>query len=151
MKDWEHVWRSGKDIFVPVGLNSGTSPRRLFLLDTGSSMDLISPDAAREVGKISKGSYINVAGISGKVDKTWTTGPMKLYFSRFIAPNQGMIAIDTSHLALGSGTEISGLIGAPTLHQFTLSIDYRDNLVNFTYNPSRIARCVPGVRIADCY
>jgi hypothetical protein len=31
------------------------------------------------------------------------------------------------------------------------SIDYRDNLVNFTYNPSRIARCVPGVRIADCY
>jgi hypothetical protein len=151
MKDWDRVWRSGHDLMVSVGLNSATGPRRLFLLDTGSSLDLISPDAAREVGKVSKGSYVNVVGISGKVDKTWTTGPMKLYFSHLVAPNMGMISIDTSNLARGSGTELSGLIGAPTLHQLTFSIDYRDNLVNFSYDPSRITHCVDSVHLADCY
>ena len=150
MQDWDRVWRSGHDLIINVGLNA-PSPRRLFILDTGSALDLISPDAAKEVGKVSKGSWVNIVGLSGKVDKTWTTGPLKLYFSRFIAPNQGMISIDTTRLAPSSGVEISGLVGAPTLHQLTFSIDYRDNLVHFTYDPKRISHCVDSVKIADCY
>ena len=150
MKDWDRIWRSGHDLIIPVGLNAPT-PRRLFILDTGASLDLISPDAAKVVGKVSKGSYVNITGISGQVEKTWTTGPLKLYFSRFVAPNQGMISIDTTHLAGPAGVEISGLIGAPTLHQLTFSIDYRDNLVHFSYDPKRIAHCVNNVTIADCY
>jgi len=62
-----------------------------------------------------------------------------------------MISIDTTHLAGPAGVEISGLIGAPTLHQLTFSIDYRDNLVHFSYDPKRIAHCVNNVTIADCY
>ncbi|HEV2578060.1 MAG TPA: aspartyl protease family protein [Acidobacteriaceae bacterium] len=150
MKDWDAVWRSGHDLIMNVRLNAH-GPWRLFLLDTGSSMDLISPDAASEVAKVDKGSWTRVAGISGEVKKTWTTGPMKLYFSHFVAPVQGMVAIDTSRLAPSAGFEISGLIGTPTLHQFTLSIDYRDNLVHFSYDPSRLTRCVAGVKFADCY
>jgi predicted aspartyl protease len=151
MKDWERVLRSGHDLIVPVALNSASGPWRLFILDTGASMDLISPDVAREVGKVSNGSWVNVTGISGEVRKTWTTGPMKLYFANLVAPNQGMIAIDTSNLARASGTQISGLIGAPTLHQLTFSIDYRDNLVHFTFDPKRISHCVDGLKMVDCY
>ena len=150
MKDWDLVWRSGHDLIIRVGLNA-PMPRRLFILDTGSSLDLISPEAAKEVGKVSSGSFVNVTGISGEAKKTWTTGPLKLYFSRFVAPNTGMISIDTTHLAGDSGIEISGLIGAPTLHQLTFSIDYRDNLVHFSYDPKRISPCVEGFRRADCY
>ena len=151
MKDWARVLRSGHDLIVPVGLNSTTGPWRLFILDTGSSMDLISPDAAREVGKVDKGSDHGIVGISGEVKNTWTTAPMKLYFANLVAPNRGMIAIDTSNLGRSAGTEISGLIGAPTLHQLTFSIDYRDNLVHFTFDPNRLSRCVAGIKMADCY
>jgi Flp pilus assembly protein TadD len=151
MKDWVRVLRSGHDLIVPVGLNSAAGPWRLFILDTGAAMDLISPDAAREVAKVDKGSARGVVGISGEVKNTWTTAPMKLYFANLVAPNHGLIAIDTSNLGRSSGTEISGLIGAPTLHQLTFSIDYRDNLVHFTFDPNRLSRCVEGIKMADCY
>ena len=151
MKDWVRVFRSGHNLIVPVGLNSAAGPWRLFILDTGASTDLISPDAAREIAKVDNGSMRGIMGISGEVKKTWTTGPMKLYFANLVAPNLGMIAIDTSNLGRSSGTEISGLIGAPTLHQLTFSIDYRDNLVHFTYDPKRLNRCVAGIKMADCY
>jgi predicted aspartyl protease len=150
MKDWDRVWRSGHYLLMPVRLQpKGDS--KLFLLDTGSFTDMISPVAAREVAKVSKGSWLEVAGISGQVKKTWTTGPMTLYFSHLGAPSSGLLAIDTSRLGKDAGVEVSGLIGAPTLHQLTMSIDYRDNLVHFTYDLKRIQRCVPGIRMAECY
>lgn len=150
MKDWDRIWRSGHDLLMPVRLEQ-KGPWKLFLLDTGSSMDLISPDAAREVVKVSKGSWLQVAGISGEVKKTWTTGPMALYFSHFDVPSNGLLAIDTSRLGKETGVEVSGLIGAPTLHQLTMSIDYRDNLVHFSYDPKRIRHCMGNVDIPDCY
>ena len=150
MKDWDRVWRVGQYLLMNARLNA-TGPWRLFLLDTGSSTDLISPDAAREVGKLSKGSSAGVVGISGEVKKTWTTGPMKLYFAHLIVPSQGMTSIDTSWMGKAAGVDVSGIIGTPALHQLTFSIDYRDNLVHFTYDPSRLSRCVPNIKLADCY
>lgn len=150
MKDWDRVWRSGHDLIMDVRL-SKTGPWKLFIIDTGSQMDLISPDAAREVGKVSNGSAVSIRGISGEVKKTWTTGPMTLYFSNFGAPSNGLLSIDTSRMGKSTGVEISGFIGSPTLHQLTMSIDYRDNLVHFTYDPNRVQRCFAGVRSPDCY
>ena len=37
------------------------------------------------------------------------------------------------------------------LHQLTVQIDYRDDLVHFTYDPKRIQHCVAGLELADCY
>lgn len=150
MKDWDPIWRSGHDLIMNVRLNQ-TGPWKLFIVDTGSQMDLISPDAAREVGKVSKGSWVNITGISGEVKKTWTTGPMTLYFSHLGAPNDGLLAIDTSRMGKDTGIEISGFLGSPTLHQLTMSIDYRDNLIRFTYDPKRIQHCFGNIRMADCY
>jgi predicted aspartyl protease len=150
MKDWDRVFRSGHDLILPVELKP-KGPWKLFLIDSGAFTDLISPDAAREVGKISKGSWVSIAGISGEVKKTWTTGPMTLYFSHLAAPNNGMLSVDTGRISKGVGVEISGLIGAPTLHQLTVSIDYRDNLVHFTFDPKRLRRCIEGMPLVDCY
>jgi hypothetical protein len=150
MKSWSGVWRSDHTLIIPVRLNE-KGPWKLFIIDTGSQLDFISPDAAREVGKVSKGADIDIQGISGKVKKEYTTGPMKLYFGGLVAPDSGLIAFDTSRLGREAGVEISGFIGAPTLHQLTFSIDYRDNLVHFTFDPKRLSRCVEGIKMADCY
>ncbi len=150
MKSWSGVWRSDHTLIIPVRLNE-KGPWKLFIIDTGSQLDFISPDAAREVGKVSKGADVDIQGISGKVKKEYTTGPMKLYFGGLVAPDSGLIAFDTSRLGREAGVEISGFIGAPTLHQLTFSIDYRDNLVHFTFDPKRLSRCVEGIKMADCY
>jgi tetratricopeptide (TPR) repeat protein len=150
MKSWSGIWRNGHDLIIPVRLNE-KGPWKLFIVDTGAQVELISPDAAREVGKVSKGAGIDLEGISGKVKKEYTTGPMKLYFGGLAAPNDGMVAIDTSRFSRDAGIEISGFIGAPSLHQLTFSIDYRDNLVHFTFDPKRLSRCVEGIKMADCY
>lgn len=157
MKDWDAIWRNGHELILPVQLNSPTAPQKLFIVDTGSFADLISPDAAREVGTVSKGSWIQMAGLSGEVKKTWSTGPMKLYFSHLVAPTEGMLSVDTGTMTRGAGIEISGFLGAPSLHQLTVSIDYRDYLIHFAYDPKRLHRCAAAEdttgdwTLADCY
>lgn len=151
MKDWDRVWRTGHFLLMPVLLQPKGDPK-LFLLDTGSFTDLISPAAARQVGKISEDAWIDVAGISGEVKKMWTTGPMTLYFSHLSAPGNGFLVTDIGRLGKGTGVEVSGLLGAPTLHQLTMSIDYRDNLVHFSFDPKRLHICMPpGSHGPDCY
>ena len=149
MKDWTKVFRSGHDLILPIRLNEG--PVRLFIVDTGSQSNLISPDAAREVGHVSNGSDDDIYGISGKVKKTYTTGALNLDFAGMRYPTPGMTAIDTSGLGRDTGVEISGFLGAPTLHQLTLQIDYRDDLLHFSFDPKRLTRCVDGIKLADCF
>ena len=40
-------------------------------------------------------------------------------------------------LTRSAGVEISGIIGFPILRELVLSIDYRDNLVHFVYDPKK--------------
>jgi hypothetical protein len=61
-----------------------------------------------------------------------------------------MTATDMSRMGQGADVTISGFLGVPTLHQLTIQIDYRDNLMHFTYDPKRVRRCVAGIKIDDC-
>ena len=151
MKNWTKVFRSGHDLILPVQLNDG--PMRLFIVDTGSSLNLISHQTAREVAKVSNGSEIQLYGISGEVKKLYTTGPLTLAFAGLKQPASGMTAMDTSRSGEETGVEIAGFLGAPTLHQLTVQIDYRDDLMNFSYDPKRIQHCMgsAGMQMADCY
>lgn len=150
MKTWSGVWRVGHELIIPVRLND-KGPQKLFIIDTGSQLDLISPEAAREVGRVSKGADVDLMGISGNVKKEYTTAPMTLHFAGLAAPNNGLVALDLSRWGRDAGIEISGFIGVPTLHQLTFSVDYRDNLIHFTFDPKRLTRCVDGIKMADCY
>jgi hypothetical protein len=149
MASWTKVFRSGHNILLSVYLNDG--PSHLFIMDTGSSLNLISPDAAREVGKVSSGSRAQIYGISGMVNKTYTTGPIKLTFGQLSQRTPGLLAIDTSDLGRETGVDVAGFLGAPTLHQLTVSIDYRDYLVTFAFDPKRLTRCASGINLTDCY
>jgi hypothetical protein len=57
-----------------------------------------------------------------------------LQFSHFKQENQDLLTIDMSSISKNTGTEVSGILGFTTLRLFTIKIDYRDGLVDFTYN-----------------
>jgi Flp pilus assembly protein TadD len=133
MHDWTRVFRYNHDLIFITHLGKG--PSKLFIMDTGASTTLVSPSAAKEVTGVS-GSDAHVRGISGEVDKVSEANDLTIAFATVRQRLPGTLAIDTSNLGRGSGVEISGLIGFPTLRQLIITIDYRDNLVHVVYDPN---------------
>ena len=141
MAQWLRVYRSGHDLLMPTGLvdtkrvkDDSAWKDALFLLDTGSVENLISPAAARSVTKVSRDWESGIQGIQGEVDKVYDAGKFTLQFAGLRLTAPGMTSIDTTRLSHDDGVEISGLIGAPALFQMALHIDYRDNLVWCEYS-----------------
>jgi hypothetical protein len=62
---------------------------------------------------------------------------VKLQFSRFVQQNQDIVSLDLSDTSQQIGTEVSGMLGFSTLRRLEVKIDYRDGLVDFSYNPNR--------------
>lgn len=148
MANWTQVFRDQHDLILPGSLNDG--PNHFFILDTGADADVVSPQAAHEVGRVVAGGSYGMAGISGKVNKVYSTDPITIHFAGLSKYSLGMACIETTANSLSSGFEISGFIGAPTLQQLTLHIDYRDNLIRFDYDPKRVVHCVEGMNIPGC-
>ena len=151
MASWTKVFRSGHELIIPVRLDKG--PVKLFVVDSGAALNSISPQAASEVVKVMSGSDVDVIGISGKVQKAYTTMPLTLHFAGIGQPTSGLTAFDMTRMSNNAGIELSGFLGQPTLHQLTVQIDYRDALMNFTYDPKRLNRCVANINRSndDCF
>jgi len=132
MRDWTKIFRYGHNLIFSTLI--GKTPSKLFIMDTGSSQTIISPAAVREVTSVG-GSDARVKGISGEVAKVSETDNLTITFARVAQPLRNTLAVDTSNLGRGSGVEISGLIGFPTLRELVITIDYRDNLVHVVYDP----------------
>ena len=66
MKSYSQVYRFGHALLVPTRI--GDAPGKLFLLDTGSFSNLITPAVASEVTKIHGDSRTVVKGITGSVE-----------------------------------------------------------------------------------
>jgi hypothetical protein len=54
--------------------------------------------------------------------------------------NQDLVAFDMTRISDDVGTEISGTLGFTTLGFLDMKIDYRDGLVDFSYDPKRWGR-----------
>ncbi len=108
---------------------------RLFLLDTGSSSNLMSLKAAQESTKVHGDPNMHVQGLSGSVANVYSADKAVLQFGHLRQENQEMITFDLSHISDRVGTEISGVLGFTTLHLLEIQIDYRDGIVNFKYKP----------------
>ncbi len=135
MKDYTNVYRVGHQLILPAALNA--SKIRLFVLDTGAWATTISPQAAREVTKVHNGAPLEVEGLNGKVDKLYLADQITFRFAQLSQKAQDVVAFDTSKVTKSAGMEISGFLGANTLNQLTIHIDYRDGLVKFDYDPKR--------------
>jgi hypothetical protein len=134
MADWFRIFRSGHDLIFPTSI--GDAPKKLFIMDTGSTGCLISPDAAREVTHVAKDSDRHVSGLNGQVKNVFSTDNLTITFANIRQQqNFGLSSIDLSRQSGGAGVEISGFLGYSLLKELVISIDYRDNLVHLAYAP----------------
>jgi thioredoxin-like negative regulator of GroEL len=136
MQSFTRVFRFGHDLLVPTKI--GDAPYKLFLLDTGALNNAISPQAAREVTKVHGDSDTIVKGISGSVKNVYSANKAVLQFGRLRQENQDMLSFDTSLISQSNGTEVSGFLGFVMLRFLDIKIDYRDALVDFSYDPKRL-------------
>ena len=137
MKSYTKVYRVGHELLIPTSLNQSTNPPKLFILDTGSFSTTISPEAARGVTKLRTDQWTTVRGISGKVEKVYSADNVTFIFANLSQPGRDVVSFDISNISKDTGLEVSGFIGATTLGQLTMHIDYRDGLVKFDYDPKR--------------
>jgi hypothetical protein len=75
-----------------------------------------------------------VKGISGSVKKTYSVDKAVLQFGRLRQDDQDITAFDMTAMSDGAGTEVSGFLGFVMLKFLDIKIDYRDGLVDFTYD-----------------
>ena len=135
MQDYTSVYRIGHDLILPASING--KDLKLFILDTGAWSTTISPDAAREVTKVHRDWDADIRGVSGKVANVYTASSVTFRFAHLSQKANDLTSFDTSAVSKDLGLEISGFIGANTLHLLTMHIDYRDGLVKFDYDPNR--------------
>jgi tetratricopeptide (TPR) repeat protein len=133
MRSYTQVYRFGHDLLIPTRI--GDSAPRLFLLDTGSSRNLMSLEAAQESTKVHSDPRMHFQGLSGSVANVYSADKAVLRFGHLRQENQDVTTFDLSHLSDNMGTEISGILGFDTLHLLEIRIDYRDGIVDFTYQP----------------
>jgi hypothetical protein len=67
MKDHTKIFLIGHDMLIPTRVND--SAAKLFLIDTGSFDDTLSPAAAKEVTKLSRDENTQVKGLNGSGKK----------------------------------------------------------------------------------
>ena len=136
MGSYTTVYRFGHLLLVPTVLNDHVS--KLFLIDSGSDHNYISPEAARQVTRLEDDKDTPVHGLKGRVKKVFRASKATLAFGRYKQENQDLIAFDLSKLSEDAGTEISGTLGFSLLRILKLTIDYRDGLVDFSYDSTRV-------------
>lgn len=132
---YEKVYRFGHMLLIPGFIND--SPPKLFLVDTGAWDNFITTAGARGATKLHPDSDTIVKGLSGKVDKVYSTGDVTLAFGHFKQQRHDLIAFDLTHISNDVGTEVAGTLGFVMLYLLEIKIDYRDHLVDFSYDPYR--------------
>jgi Tfp pilus assembly protein PilF/predicted aspartyl protease len=140
MEKWQWVFRSGHELLMPTGIvqskrmkDESAWKEKLFIMDTGAEMNMISPAAAKEVTKVASNGSLEIEGISGKVNKVFEAEKFTLSFAGQRLDSMSMSSFDSTKDSHNIGVEMSGFLGAPALFQLVLHIDYRDNLVLCEY------------------
>jgi pentatricopeptide repeat protein len=139
MQSYSKVYRFGHHLLVPTFIEDG-APSRLFLLDTGAFDNVITPEAAAEVTRVRGDHGTSIKGLSGSVKKVYRADKAVLKFGHLQQHNQDLVALDLSHISNENGTEVSGILGFVMLRLLDIKIDYREGLVDFSYDPNQFGR-----------
>jgi len=143
MQQWSPFARVGHQIFVNGELKD--KKPRLFLLDSGSSVSILSIPAAKSAGSVHSDTQDSLTGLSGRVANLYTEGGVDLDFARLRAPLKDVLVINMDGLSTESGVEVSGIVGLQTLRYLTVDIDYRDGLIRVVYDPRDGAKAQEGL------
>lgn len=134
MSTWIQAFRFGHLLLIPTTVND--SKTTLFLIDSGMEGNSLSERAGRQASKLSE-ARVRIQGMSGEVNKVYTSDKVDLGFGRFDQKNIDTITFDFSNLNRQVGTEVSGALGYSTLKLLDVKLDYRDGLVDFEHNARR--------------
>jgi len=127
------VFRFGHTLLIPTEVGNNSAPK-LFLLDTGSSGNMFSANAAHEFATVREDPRMTVKGLSGSVNKVYGAEKTALHFANIQQYADKDIALDLESLSENVGTEVSGILGALSFAQLDVIIDYRDGFVGFDFN-----------------
>ncbi len=133
MQTWSPFARFGHQILINGQLKDGKP--RLFLVDSGSSVTILSVPAAKSVGKVHSDSTNSLTGLNGKVKQIYTAGHIDVMFANLRDPLSNVFVMNLDDLSKGDGIEISGILGLQTLAVLTVDIDYRDGLIHLSFDP----------------
>jgi hypothetical protein len=126
------VLRFGDHLAVPTFINGVRSA--LFLVDSGSSANLIDTTTVKEFTKVGTDSRTIVGGIQGKVDKVSRADRISLVFAGFRQDNAEVFAISLEKMSDSFGVGFGGILGMPVLRNLALTVDYRGGAIKFEYN-----------------
>jgi tetratricopeptide (TPR) repeat protein len=128
MADWTPLYRSNQLLLLPVYANDAKA--KLFGISLGSSVSVISEEAAREVSTVKSDQFSRVRGMNGEVKNGQKTGGIKLRFAGLEFDRKVFPVVEMS-LYSENSFEVGGLLGFPLLRDFEVRIDYRDGLISF--------------------
>jgi len=137
MQSYTKIWRFNHDLVIPVLISDKAMGN--FVLDTGASINIVTPKLAQQVTKLSYEGY-TMKGVSGTVKQVLNGDKAILQFAKMRVRSDDIPVIDISNISNSEGTEIAGFIGIRTLTQMKMTIDYRDGLVNLEVYDFKKAR-----------
>jgi tetratricopeptide (TPR) repeat protein len=123
--------RFGNHLTIATSINQQAP--RLFLIDSGSTANLVDADIARESTKVRRDDLTTVEGVQGKVDHTSRADKLSLVFAGFRQDNSNLIAINFDKTNDSMGVGLAGILGMPVLRLLKLTIDYRNGTVRFDH------------------
>lgn len=126
---FSRMLRFGNHLAIFTSVNDAKP--RLFLIDSGSSSNLIDTGFARETSHVYKDDRIRVQGLQGKVKDTSIANKVSLVFAGFKQDNSDVITFDFDKVSEGLGVGLSGILGLPVVSQLRVSIDYTDGIARF--------------------
>ncbi|MDQ2841223.1 MAG: aspartyl protease family protein [Acidobacteriota bacterium] len=125
------VFRFGHMLMISTVVNEKC--RGLFLLDTGAEASGMDAAFARLSTKVRGNDFARVQGLSGEVKQVYEADRARLQFGHFMQDNVGLTTYNLNNSPEHEDVRMAGILGIPVLSMFRLTIDYRNDLVNFDY------------------
>jgi len=136
MESFTRVFRVGATLLMPTKLNDKEST--LFVVGTGSDVNIISSEAAHEVTHVANDVRSHLKTLNGNIKDVSRGDYVTLTFGNFRQETFGMLSMDLKQRSDDLGVEVSGILGFPVLRLFEMKIDYRDNLIGLSYNENQV-------------
>lgn len=121
------VFRFGNHLALPTSINSGKPT--LFLVDSGSSTNLIDTAIGSEFAKVHRDDLAAVRGIQGKTKQASRADRVSLSFAGYRQMNPDLVAISLERMSDSFGVAFGGILGMPVLMHLKMTVDYEQGTI----------------------
>jgi tetratricopeptide (TPR) repeat protein len=127
-EEFTRAFRFGHFLLVPTEV--GKRAAGLFVIDSGSNANTISPELAKLIPNM-RAFNVPMSGVSGTVNSELVAEDATLRFAKVNRTGKRINTVDLHSVSKDLGVEISGQIGFSAMENLKVTIDYRDGAVRF--------------------